>query len=145
MVIRNIFFACIFLLSGCTELDCGGLGDIVLNEKSNADIAAWADENFFSREIPDDQLATGGFVGPGQSKVISTFAPTPSAINFVEIRLVGKNAVHPEAIFLAKGAYRGVLVSKRKDPEYILKSEGIVPGEIHARSQRLVAVCRPRS
>lgn len=138
-------FASIFLLSGCTEIDCGGLEGIVLNEKNNTEIVAWAEDNFFSHEIPGDQLASGGFVGPGRRKIASALAPATPTTSFSEIRLIGKNAALPDAIFLAKGAYRGVLVSRHDDVEDILKSEGIISEEIHARSQRLAAICRPRS
>ncbi len=145
MTIRNILFASIFLLSGCTEFDCGGLEGIVQNEKSYAEITKWADENFFSHEVPDDQLASGGFVGPGRRRIVSTLSPATPVTSFSEIRTIGINSTHPDAIFLAKGAYRGVLVSRNDDVEDVLKSEGIIPDEVHAKNQRIAAICRPRS
>ncbi len=145
MAIRNILIVFTFLLSGCAEMGCGGLQDIVVSEENNAKIAAWADERIFSRELPIDKIMSGGFVGPGRRKIAPTFVLATPVTNFSEVRLIGENTAHPAAVFLAKGAYRGVMVSRHNDIDSVLKSEGIVSDEIFAKSQRLAAICRPRS
>lgn len=132
-------------LFACQDVGCGSTTALVKSEDSIRSITEWVDEKILSvNGVRPEDIEPGGVVGPGRRRIRPSvlLSDLPTEFASFEIRLIGADAAHPDAVFFANRAYAGILVV-RDDLESILSRERIASDEILASRARLAAICRP--
>ena len=124
--------------------DCPRFRSVVSSGDKNREIEAWAEQEIFSRNFSPADVRRGTRRGPGrEDQTIAPGAgvsPPPRWLpDKTELRLLGPLA-RPDAVFIAGGRYRGVLVASR-NVEKVIVAEKIPPDFVVARSGRVAVLC----
>jgi hypothetical protein len=142
---RLLCVAALFaFLTGCESFECGRYRGFVENNEKYNELVEWADSKIFARAIVAEDVAHFGLVGPGRRRLQGrggrSYQP-PSLID-VEIRLIGEDPYNPNAIFLGRSSFKGLIVS-RGEVDAVIPLSSVQPDEVLSKNGRAALICRP--
>jgi len=104
------------LLSGCDfdEAMCTPYRSYVANPAQAKRLVALADDVVFSRTLTDADVRSGWLPGPGRAALARREAKALLPEDFAgdEVRLLGDDKFHPDAIMIERKAYHGILLAR---------------------------------
>lgn len=138
-------------LSGCASVECDQYRHLLSDDSARKEVVGWANENFFENEILSSDIIPGGLVGPGKWRVRpdGRLSSLPKSLNSIigsiadlplDVRLLGSDHLHPDAIFIGRKSFRGLLISK-SGMQSTLKELEFSDRDIIASENRLAILC----
>jgi len=131
-------------LSACSSQPCASFKEIAAIEQKSSAIIQWVDSDVFPAHFTEDDLAVGGYRGPGIRFIVNEeiLKNQPKFIKGYEVRLVGSDPMKPAGVFIGEGPFRGILISRHGISD-ILQRKIIYPADIVLKSNRIAVLCRP--
>lgn len=140
-----LLWLCMFV-GACTppnrcEVDAEKMQSIAASEV----VKTWIGDFLFASQLGEDVIDAGGFVGPGKRRMRPSLVrvAAPDEMAGMEIRLIGEDVRHPDAVFVGVGAYRGFVIA-RSEVATILKAEAIMSNEVIYQDKTSAVICRLR-
>lgn len=112
--LKIAMLASIFSLSACKEIECGKYYRFTSNDESYLAVRDWADREVFAQTYADGDLRSGSLLGPGKRALSRKIGMNlPEGLAGSEVRVLGSNWKYPDAIFIGKARFQGLIVTRR--------------------------------
>jgi len=139
-------------LLGCAEIECNNYSYLLEHGELREELIIWANGSIFDLQLESKQVDSGGLVGPGVWRIfdarILRLVPdrASSGVWFsgnrpLEVRLLGDNPFSPEAVFLGRKAYQGIIISKSKFADTMVRLNFRVDRDVRAVSENIGILC----
>ncbi|MEJ1095808.1 hypothetical protein V9L00_04320 [Pseudoxanthomonas sp. CCNWLW206] len=132
-------------LSGCKAVECGKYYRLASDGESYLAVREWADREVFGRSFTESDLRSGSLIGPGRRAISRKIGMNlPEELVGSEVRILGQDWENPDAIFIGKVRFQGIVVTRNGMSES-LAAVGLSPKLLDSAKERIAVMCYQES